>query len=72
MKNNSLKEKSKDKDFLVKLIPEIEKMIEKESTHLFWLQSKNAPNYLIENSKCHLKHLKKRYEEYLEYAKKEN
>lgn len=50
------------------IIPFVEKMIEKEKEHLYWLESKNAPKEFIERSKWHLNHFRQRHKEYIEYA----
>lgn len=49
------------------IIPFVEKMIEKEKNHLYWLESKNAPKEFIEKSKSHLNHFRQRHKEYIEY-----
>lgn len=50
------------------IIPFVERMIEKEKEHLYWLESKNAPKEFIERSKLHLNHFRQRHKEYIEYA----
>ena len=50
------------------IIPFVERMIEKEKEHLYWLESKNAPKEFIERSEWHLNHFRQRYKEYIEYA----
>jgi hypothetical protein len=50
------------------IIPFVERMIEKEKNHLYWLESKNAPKEFIERSKWHLNHFRQRHKEYIEYA----
>ena len=50
------------------IIPFVERMIEKEKQHLYWLESKNAPKEFIEKSKWYLNHFRKRHKEYIEYA----
>ena len=50
------------------IIPFVERMIEKEKEHLYWLESKNAPKEFIERSKWYLNHFRQRYKEYIEYA----
>ena len=50
------------------IIPFVERMIEKEKEHLYWLESKNAPKEFIERSKWHLNHFRQRHKEYIEYA----
>ena len=50
------------------IIPFVERMIEKEKSHLYWLESKNAPKEMIEGSKWHLNHFRQRHKEYIEYA----
>lgn len=50
------------------IIPFVERMIEKEKEHLYWLESKNAPKEFIERSKWHLNHFRQRHKEYVEYA----
>jgi DNA polymerase III psi subunit len=53
------------KEQIVKdIIPFVERMIEKEKTHLYWLESKNAPKEFIERSKWHLNHFRQRHIEY--------
>ena len=50
------------------IIPFVERMVEKEKEHLYWLESKNAPKEFIERSKWYLNHFRQRYKEYIEYA----
>ena len=50
------------------IIPFVERMIEKEKEHLYWLESKKAPQEFIERSKWHLNHFRQRHKEYIEYA----
>ena len=50
------------------IIPFVERMIEKEKEHLYWLESKNAPKEFIERSEWHLNHFRQRHKEYIEYA----
>lgn len=50
------------------IIPFVERMIEKEKQHLYWLESKNAPKEFIEKSKWYLNHFRQRHKEYIEYA----
>lgn len=50
------------------IIPFVERMIEKEKKHLYWLESKNAPKEFIEKSKLYLNHFRQRHKEYIEYA----
>ena len=50
------------------IIPFIERMIEKQKEHLYWLESKNAPKEFIEKSKLYLNHFRQRHKEYIEYA----
>jgi CTP:phosphocholine cytidylyltransferase-like protein len=50
------------------IIPFVERMIEKEKQHLYWLERKNAPKEFIERSKLHLNHFRQRHKEYIEYA----
>lgn len=59
----SFKEKMKQD-----IIPFVERMIEKEKEHLYWLESKNAPKEFIERSEWHLSHFRQRHKEYIEYA----
>ena len=50
------------------IIPFVERMIEKEKEHLYWLESKNAPKEFIERSEWRLNHFRQRRKEYIEYA----
>lgn len=50
------------------IIPFVERMIEKEKQHLYWLEGKNAPKEFIEKSKLYLNHFRQRHKEYIEYA----
>ena len=50
------------------VIPFVERIIEKEKEHLYWLESKKAPQEFIERSKWHLNHFRQRHKEYIEYA----
>ena len=50
------------------IIPFVERMIEKEKNHLYWLERKNAPKEFIERSKWYLNHFRQRHKEYIEYA----
>lgn len=50
------------------IIPFVERMIEKEKEHLYWLENKNAPKEFIEKSKLYLSHFRQRHKEYIEYA----
>ena len=59
----SFKEKMKQD-----IIPFVERMIEKEKEHLYWLESKIAPKEFIERSEWHLSHFRQWHKEYIEYA----
>jgi hypothetical protein len=50
------------------IIPFVERMIEKEKNHLYWLEKNNAPKEFIERSKWHLNQFRYRHKEYIEYA----
>ena len=50
------------------IIPFVEKMIEKEKQHLYWLEIKHAPKEFIEKSKIHLNNFEQRHKEYIDYA----
>lgn len=50
------------------IIPFVEKMIEKERNHLYWLESKKAPQSFIEKSKRYLNHFMQRHKEYIQYV----
>ena len=50
------------------IIPFVERMIEKEKEHLYWLESKKAPKEFIKRSKWHLNHFRQRHKEYIEYV----
>lgn len=50
------------------IIPFVERLIEKEKQHLYWLENKNAPKEFIERSKLYLNHFRQRHKEYIEYA----
>ena len=52
---------------VLNVLPHIERMIEKEEQHLCWLESKDAPKEIIENSKSFLNHLQQRYKEYVDF-----
>lgn len=50
------------------IIPFVERQIEKEKNHLYWLEKNNAPKEFIERSKWHLNQFRYRHKEYIEYA----
>jgi CTP:phosphocholine cytidylyltransferase-like protein len=50
------------------IIPFVERMIEKEKNHLYWLESVKAPKEFIERSEWHLNHFRQRHKEYIDYA----
>jgi hypothetical protein len=63
--NSTFKEK-----LVNEILPFVEKMIEKEKNHLYWLEKNNAPSVFIERSKLHLDHFRQRHKGYIEYAEK--
>lgn len=52
------------------IIPFVERMIDKETKHLSFLQDNKSPKEFIDNSKKSLSHLQQRLQEYIEYANK--
>jgi CTP:phosphocholine cytidylyltransferase-like protein len=50
------------------IIPFVERMIEKEKNHLYWLESVKAPKEFIERSEWHLNHFRQIHKEYIDYA----
>jgi hypothetical protein len=61
--NLSFKEK-----MLNDIIPFVEKLIERESSHLYQLERKKAPTDLIEKSKKYLSHYRQKHKEYVEFV----
>jgi hypothetical protein len=50
------------------IIPFVERMIEKEKNHLYWLESVKAPKEFIERSEWQLNHFRQIHKEYIDYA----